>query len=230
MPYNIEVFFYFIENEYKISHQNFHIDISCFFYIICIILIITILQTPMPYKSPKDLQQQFWTSLKTIYNYLSRYPNKIRTKKEFWKTVVNIEDFKSVFQKTGSNYNLDIYEDSKTLEANKEVSENESNLKLQKEYNLALQKNEDLQKYNSNLTEQVNKYALLLSEEKQEKKAWEAKYDNLNQSHFETIERFTKESLQWSRNFYMVLGICIALLLSLWFVLLPSLTKRLQSF
>lgn len=36
----------------------------------------------MSYKSPKDIQQQLATSLKTIYNYLSKYPSEIRRKKE----------------------------------------------------------------------------------------------------------------------------------------------------
>jgi hypothetical protein len=43
--------------------------------------------------------------LKTVYNYLSRYPGKIRTKKEFSKKYVHVEDFTNIFQRQVQTYN-----------------------------------------------------------------------------------------------------------------------------
>ncbi len=37
----------------------------------------------MNYLLPKDIHKSLNVSLKTIYNYLKKYPEKIRTKKEF---------------------------------------------------------------------------------------------------------------------------------------------------
>jgi hypothetical protein len=59
-----------------------------------------------------------------------------------------------------------------------------------KEYKIALQKTENLEKYNVSLQNQASKYAILLKEEKQEKNNWIAKFEALNQTHFEMIEAF----------------------------------------
>jgi len=107
--------------------------------------------------------------------------------------------------------------------------ESESILNLQKQYNIVLQKTEDLEKYNLNLKDQVWKYALLLSDEKKEKKERQAKYDTLNTTHFETIESFSKERLGWSKKIFLMLGISIALGVWIFFVLLPNITKFLQN-
>ncbi len=37
----------------------------------------------MPYTLPAQIADQFKISLKTVYNYLSKYPSQIRIKKEF---------------------------------------------------------------------------------------------------------------------------------------------------
>lgn len=36
----------------------------------------------MTYLLPKEIAEKFETSLKTVYNYLSKYPDKIKVKKE----------------------------------------------------------------------------------------------------------------------------------------------------
>lgn len=52
----------------------------------------------MPYALPKELAERFSISGKTVYNYLKKYPDKIRSKKEFGKTFVHLEDFTKVLQ------------------------------------------------------------------------------------------------------------------------------------
>lgn len=37
----------------------------------------------MHYVLPRDISQKFQISLQTVYNYLSKFEGKIRTKKEF---------------------------------------------------------------------------------------------------------------------------------------------------
>lgn len=59
-----------------------------------------------------------------------------------------------------------------------------------KEYKIALQRGENMEKQNLSLQNQLSKYGILLQEEKQEKKERQGKYDQLNQSHFELIESF----------------------------------------
>jgi transposase len=53
----------------------------------------------MKYKLPKDIAHDFNVSQKTVYNYLTKYGDKISTKKEYGKTFVSVNDFQSVLQK-----------------------------------------------------------------------------------------------------------------------------------
>lgn len=57
----------------------------------------------MSYLLPPQIAEQYKTSLKTVYNYLSKYPSQIRIKKEFWKKYVNVEDFEKCFTKDIQN-------------------------------------------------------------------------------------------------------------------------------
>lgn len=183
----------------------------------------------MSYHLPKEIASKFWTSLKTVYNYLSKHKDEIRRKKENWKTIVNFEDFKKTFYKTSKAVQSFQNEDVENWVTNWLSEKNEPILNLQKQYNLALQKSKDLEKYNVNLQNQVSKYAILLQEEKQDKKERQAKYDQLNQTHFETIATFWKEKVRLTKQFFILLGICLSIAVLLLFVMLPSITKWVQS-
>lgn len=82
--------------------------------------------------------------------------------------------------------------------------------------------NTQLKRYNSNLQEQVNKYAILLSEEKEEKKGRMEKYDGLQNKYHTQTESFSKERMVLTRKFYLVLGASIILTLLLIWLILPS--------
>jgi len=68
----------------------------------------------MEYLPPKELAKKYWKSLKTIYNWLQRHSDKIQTKTEFWKKIVNCKDFEKVFQSYNPNYKTVTKEITKT--------------------------------------------------------------------------------------------------------------------
>lgn len=87
---------------------------------------------------------------------------------------------------------------------------------LQNQKSLFEEQVNNLQKVNNNMTDQLNKYALLLSEEKSEKKDLLEKYDRLQTTYQQKIEQF-------ARKYYLLLGVCVALLLLLVAQYAPSL-------
>jgi len=82
--------------------------------------------------------------------------------------------------------------------------------------------NTQIKKYNSNLQDQVNKYVVLLSEEKEEKKGRMEKYDTLQTRYHEQTERFSTERIGLTRKFYLVLGARIILALLIVRLILPD--------
>ncbi len=62
--------------------------------------------------------------------------------------------------------------------------------KLQNDYNYSIQKINDLQKFNSTLSNQVKEYAILFTEEKREKKDILDKLESLNDKYTQKIEDF----------------------------------------
>lgn len=176
----------------------------------------------MSYVPTKELSENFEVSLKTIYNYLKRYKKEIRTSKKFWKTFVNSEDFQKVFH--NANSVTDENPGEKVTEGKPEsVPTNKPQAtSFQKELVEISVENTQLKKYNSNLQEQVNKYAILLSEEKEEKKWWMDKYDNLQNRYHSQTEDFSKERIVLTRKFYLVLGASIILTLLLVWLILPN--------
>ena len=126
----------------------------------------------MEYCTPNELAEQYWKSLKTIYNRLQKHADKIRTKKEFWKTIVNCNDFERLFQNYKINYKKVTKPKVQVIE--KEVDKEEKTLwkdfvNLQNDYNINLQRIQNLEKHNSTLSTQLKEYALLFKEEKKEK-------------------------------------------------------------
>lgn len=158
----------------------------------------------MEYTTPNALAEQYWKSLKTIYNRLQKYGDKIRTKKEFWKTIVNWKDFEKLFQSYNSNYKtvtntpLQNPQTESISEANPKIE------KLQNDYNTSLQRIQNLEKHNSTLTNQVNEYALLFTEEKKEKKELQTKLESTTQKLTDKIEMFANEKIRLERKYYIL--------------------------
>ena len=176
----------------------------------------------MEYQLPKDLSDQFSISLKTVYNYLKRYPEKIRTKTEFWKTFVNLNDFTKILQEA---WIIDAPSPAPTKEKAESWNDwktSEADWTFQKEYNQLVQQNASLEKVKNNLTEQVNKYAILLSEEKSERKAISEKFERLQSAYNENIERFSSEKINRSKRVYLLTSISVFLLLVAFRLILPE--------
>lgn len=99
----------------------------------------------------------------------------------------------------------------------------ESQSNIQKEYNIVLQRTQDLEKYNSNLQDQVSKYAILLQEEKSEKREIFEKFENLQNQFNLKIESHSKEKIKRIGKYNTVLILCIVSLIILIAFMLPSL-------
>lgn len=132
----------------------------------------------------------------------------MRKKKQGRKTLFHVGDFASI-----SNVEVPEEKYEETSTPPKLQEQEDRNLQgrlqnLQNQKSLFMEQSENLQKVNNNLTEQLNKYAILLSEEKSEKKTLLEKYDTLQNTYNKKIEQF-------ARKYYLLLGVCIALLLLL---------------
>lgn len=173
----------------------------------------------MSYVLPKDLSNKFSISLQTVYNYLNKHEWSIRTKKEFGKTYIHLDDFTNYFQPVSntiesplkSNYTTEDSSDLKDLE--------KSFQKLESDHTILLQENESLQKYNVNLQDQASKYAIMLAEEKKEKKDIMDKYETVQKEYHTKVESLLREKVFIERKYYLLLGIAIVLLVFLgWFL------------
>lgn len=157
----------------------------------------------MEYALPKDLAYQFNLSQKTVYNYLSKYPDKIRTKKEFWKKFIHSEDFTKVVQQV---YNINSKSfPNMPIENKIEVWSDSKSEAVDIEY--VISKNTALEKNNANLTDQLTKYAILLKEEKTEKNLFLDKYEKLQQVHNNKIEEFGEERIKQKSKYSILLVI-----------------------
>jgi len=165
----------------------------------------------MKYILPKDIAHQFGVSQKTVYNYLTKYTDKISTKKEYWKTYVCVEEFESVLQKVYSNVPAEISDTTKrgdsesvwnSIEPVWTITESNS-----KEHQYILSKNKSLEKVNRNLEDQIQKYAIMLREEKQEKNDIQGKYDTLQATYSNKIEEFGQKQLIEQRKYSRLLVI-----------------------
>lgn len=174
----------------------------------------------MNYVLPKDLSNRFSISLQTVYNYLNKYEWSIRTKKEYGKTYIHMWDFTNYFQ-TSSNHVETVPE---TIDVNTDSNEVEnlekSFKKLESENSILLQENEHLQKYNVNLQDQTSKYALMLTEEKKEKKDIMEKYDTVQREYSSKVESLLREKVLIEKKYYLLLGISVVVIIFLgWFLL-----------
>ena len=158
----------------------------------------------MEYTTPNALAKQYWKSLKTIYNRLQKYGDKIRTKKEFWKTIVNWKDFEKLFQNFNSNYKT-VTNPPLQNQPTESISEPNPKIeKLQNDYNTSLQRIQNLEKHNSNLSSQINDYAQYLREEKNDKKEVQTKLESTTQKLTDKIEFFANEKIRLERKYYIL--------------------------
>ena len=181
----------------------------------------------MEYVLPKALAKTHSISLKTVYNYLSKYPDRIKVRREFWKRVVNQNDFWKIVKRQLQNYkivsNTPPVIPVKT-ESWKQLWTIENNFEsLQSEFNLVTIKQEELTKQNRNLTEQANNLVVWLNDEKNAKKELEGKYDQLQGNYNDKIESFSLEKIKLLKRYYLVLSLSLVCALVLFFFQLPTL-------
>lgn len=185
----------------------------------------------MRYLLPQDIVNELWISLKTVYNYISKYGNKIRTERRNWKTFVNFEDLQNYLQTWLQNIQSDYKNDDVIDKGNAvDISILKQDWKLQSDYN-KLQSNyssviervEQLNKMSSNYQDMAQKYAIRLSEEKDEKKALQEKYDALEKSYLDKIDAYSLLQVGSVKKLYLsfwvvaVLIILFGLLFALYF-------------
>lgn len=176
----------------------------------------------MTYVLPKDLSHEFNISLQTVYNYLSKHEGDIRIKKEFWKTFINLEDFTNFLQPALKPFEK--REDTRPTVENINQVENLKSWfsKLENEYSLAIQRTEDLEKYNLNLQEQLGRYGIMLSEEKADKKDILNKYESVQKEFHEKVEALFREKSLYEKRYFLLLGFIILLLIFItWYIILP---------
>ncbi len=166
---------------------------------------------------------QFDISLQTVYNYLAKHEGNIRIKKEFWKTFINLEDFTNFLQPPLKHFEK--REETPQTVANFQDIENlkKGFSKLENEYELVIQRSEDLEKYNVNLQEQLTRYGIMLTEEKTEKKEILTKYETVQKEYHEKVESLFREKSLFEKRYFLLLGFVILLIVFIARTVLPPL-------
>lgn len=129
-----------------------------------------------------------------------------------------MESFTSVLQSRFKPFeNLEKVEDSIAKNQDFQDVENfkKGVNKLEGNYQLAIQRTEDLEKYNLNLQEQLSRYGILLSEQKAETKDALVKYDTLQKEFHEKVESLFREKSLFEKRYFLLLGFVIILLIAL---------------
>lgn len=176
----------------------------------------------MTFKLPQELANYFDVSLKTIYNYKKRYPKKIRTKQEFWKTFIHFEDLSKALQ---SGWIVKL---QGSTSQNEKISKKvigtvpETDWKVKDDYKEIVEQNLTLKKINSNLEDQVHKYAIIAQEEKSERKELLNKFERLQSAYNENIQRFSSEKINRSKRVYLLTSILVFLILVATRLILPQ--------
>lgn len=163
----------------------------------------------MTYVLPKQIALKHNVSLKTIYNYISKYSDKIRISKQYWKTYIFEPDFEKYYSKDFQEIqNIPLWEENTqwlkefwTLKKDFEV--------LQNNFTTLSEEKNNTDKYNLALQDQLSKYGLLLIDERAEKKELLQKYENLQQQFNDSIVNFSKEKIKQAKAFYLLLWIVI---------------------
>lgn len=177
----------------------------------------------MNYLSPKELSAKFAMPLRTVYYNIANSKQQIRMKKEGRSKIYSVEDFTKACNFRG----VKLQDLAKTENKKKTKSQLESDTStlqttlatLQSENATIKDEKLSLQKFNTNLQDQVSKYALLLTEEKNERKELLDKYDTLQNRLQTKIENLTK-------RFYFLLGIAVLLIAIIALQFAPMLQSR----
>lgn len=169
----------------------------------------------MAFVLPRDISQKYQISLQTVYNYLTKYEGKIRTKKDFWKTFIEMEDFTTLFQANLHPFENQIENHQPSADFKEVENLKESVTKVETEYQLVLQRTEDLEKYNLNLQEQLTRYGIMLTEEKAEKKDIFTKLEAVQTEYLQKVESLFREKSMFEKRYHLVLGFLIVLLILL---------------
>lgn len=182
---------------------------------------------------PQDIAAQLWISLKTVYNYITKYGTNIRTERRMWKTFVNFEDLQSYLQWSvqtlQNDYNPSLLKNEQSKLTDNALKQN-WNLqndynKLQNDYNYTLEKIQQLEKMSSNFQDMAQKYAIKLSEEKDEKKALQEKYDSLEKNFLDKVNDYSSLQVKSVRNLYLSYWFSIFLLCFLLFLIVLYINK-----
>ncbi len=177
----------------------------------------------MEYVPVNELAHRFEISVQTVYNYLNKYKGKVRTKKEFWKTFINLEDFTNFLQPPLKHFEK--REETPQNVANFQDIENlkKGFSKLENDYELVIQRSEDLEKYNVNLQEQLSRYGIMLTEEKTEKKEILTKYEMVQKEYHEKVESLFREKSLFEKRYFLLLGFVVLLIVFIARTVLPPL-------
>lgn len=182
----------------------------------------------MKYLLPQDIANELWISLKTVYNYISKWWSKIRRDKRNWKTFVNFEDLQNYLQIWLQDLQSDFKrEEMKSDDATVDVIRVNWFWSVQNDYNTLQsedvyfsEKVEQLQKANTKLQDLAQNYAIRLSEEKDEKKSLQDKYDNLEKNYFAKLDDYTSLQVNSIRKIYVTYFFAAILFTILMFLLL----------
>ena len=191
----------------------------------------------MKYLLPQDIVKELWISLKTVYNYISKSGNKVRTERRNGKTFVNFEDLQSYLQtwlqSIQSDYKSnDIDNNNKLLDIS--TLKQDWNLqsdynRLQTNYSSVIERVDQLNKMSSNYQDMAQKYAIRLSEEKDEKKSLQEKYDALEKNYLDKVDAYTSLQVGSVKKLYLSLWI-VAILLILFGLLFALYFNKLYLF
>lgn len=198
----------------------------------------------MPYELPNAIATKHSISLKTVYNYLSKYSSKIRTKKEFWKKFVNIEDFEKFYLQSIQGFKYSPENNSNGLEFwifwnNMETIENTASNPVQNLQNTTaihqlsdsvwnsfetsesdLQKIQKLQTdYETIMNEKANseKYNMMLQDQVSKYSLLAIDEKNEKKEWIAKYDTMQKKLLNATKQTYLLIGVCIALTIgTLW--------------
>ncbi len=131
-----------------------------------------------------------------------------------------MEDFTTFFQAALHPFESQLEIPQPTVDSKEVENLKENVTKVETEYQLALQRTEDLEKYNLNLQEQLSRYGIMLTEEKAEKKDILTKYETVQTEYLQKVESLFREKSLFEKRYHLVLGFLIVLLILLAWLLL----------
>ena len=155
---------------------------------------------------PKNIANKLWISERTVYNYRKKLAGKMKEERRNWKTYFDFETISEHFQKFGNV--------AKYITSENELNQHQTNNWISEGNSETLAKLQEdqtnLKKYNNNLNEQIQKYAIAFSEEKKEKQKLQEKYDKLESNFLAKIEELSRA--KWKLALWLALlgGLAIA--------------------